>query len=1130
VSDPTTVTVPKSALDQTLYVTNFRATYGDDMVKQVLSVEYLREMYRRDPQLDANVAQQRVLDWQGRYDREVLRGESPQYQAAMKEVDRYGAAVDVFASLPGISVTVGPLAQTLWRKYVDEPVNKQFEPINQFHGAQERYKNWERVRGREDEIIAAALEAARANPQMKAVFDQLHGPKTGVKVDEVDAARIMRLPTMELRLPPRVREAVRPDGTLVLAMSDLRALTEQQFASVHAALGEQLGLLKQVDAQQQVLLEWVKDESKRRATEAIAQHRRAEREAAYAAAESSVFLLSTLIGVADKDLGRKVAGIGKAGLQIAKSIGSFLDTAAKLGQLGQALGGVVLTGNIVGAALSIVSLFGSQGPTPEQMILEEVGKLREDVRRLGVEMGSRFDRIDGALNRMYRDLNERFDEVVAVVRGIGRDVVQIQEELVEVQQKLDRLGHDLFDYIVDAARRELLTSMNMAVDFAEDRPGQVMSLDQFNDLENVLHSWATIHTKGAIEVGPDVRPYDPVALAGELRKPLESNVNYLAGWLAHNGVPSFGGGKLANPVTWAVSAKAYGELLLDWPQHAPRLSAERRRGVRAAGEELQAALRRIAVDGRPTTGGGAAVPNTALWTALFNHYAAQVEALGTAIDAAERVEWGNWVSQHRANGPAVHVDVWGGARQPVGYAPATLQRLDGMPDLAAPAGTAALVPAPYLLADYVRLDGGDRLRVSAGCDVGEATERLHPKTGETVSVSADVSVRLTVRYGETVVGAWSLPIGLVTANAPDFDLGAVAAAKLRREWEPQHRARFEQGAAAVIPAPDEVVGAMAARVDAWLEERKRWNLDRLLGTGNVLAAHGSHSAPARALSGALALIDAFVNLGLSRTLAADDLLRALLYGNQALPDGGAVARRYAAAASAYDAAKLAGSRPVIGGNPRPAFADEARARLDALKKFVLGRLADIAAGRHAEYIPVVESALAKLRVAEAVIAAGAPAGPDIDPATYYAIVAKHSGKRLAAQPAAGAQPGDGTPVVQSDGALTAAQQWQLTPVGDGYYKIVCRDGGKCLDVSGGATAVADGTPVVQWAYSGGAHQQWQLRPVGDGHYALVARHSGKCLDVKGGPSATGSGVPVHQWEYWGVDNQRWSLAASRAPA
>ncbi|MER7751944.1 ricin-type beta-trefoil lectin domain protein [Kitasatospora sp. NPDC097643] len=75
--------------------------------------------------------------------------------------------------------------------------------------------------------------------------------------------------------------------------------------------------------------------------------------------------------------------------------------------------------------------------------------------------------------------------------------------------------------------------------------------------------------------------------------------------------------------------------------------------------------------------------------------------------------------------------------------------------------------------------------------------------------------------------------------------------------------------------------------------------------------------------------------------------------------------------------------------------------------------------------------------------------------------------------------------------------------------------GKCLDVTGGATA--NGSPVELWDCNGGANQQWTPQPDG----TLKGAQSNRCLDDPG--FATTNGTPLEIWDCNGGTNQRWTL-------
>ncbi len=137
---------------------------------------------------------------------------------------------------------------------------------------------------------------------------------------------------------------------------------------------------------------------------------------------------------------------------------------------------------------------------------------------------------------------------------------------------------------------------------------------------------------------------------------------------------------------------------------------------------------------------------------------------------------------------------------------------------------------------------------------------------------------------------------------------------------------------------------------------------------------------------------------------------------------------------------------------------------------------------------------------------------------YYLLVARHSGKCLDVN---GASLDDLASIIQWDCHEGDNQQWSVEPAGDGYYHIRARHSGKGLDVSG--ASLDDGAPVIQYAPHGGDNQQWRLVPVADGYYLVVARHSGKALDVVG--ASPDNGTPIIQYSVHSGENQQWLLRA-----
>ncbi|MEU4541194.1 RICIN domain-containing protein, partial [Streptosporangium sp. NPDC023825] len=108
-------------------------------------------------------------------------------------------------------------------------------------------------------------------------------------------------------------------------------------------------------------------------------------------------------------------------------------------------------------------------------------------------------------------------------------------------------------------------------------------------------------------------------------------------------------------------------------------------------------------------------------------------------------------------------------------------------------------------------------------------------------------------------------------------------------------------------------------------------------------------------------------------------------------------------------------------------------------------------------------------------------------------------------------------------SLTAGTTTQIT-VGlgtggpaTGVVRLVNRNSGKVLDVSGGSTA--DGAAIVQWPWSGGTNQQWQMSQNSDGSVRLSGAGSGKVLTS---PNANQGTALVQTTDNNGA-NQRWKL-------
>jgi uncharacterized repeat protein (TIGR03803 family) len=138
------------------------------------------------------------------------------------------------------------------------------------------------------------------------------------------------------------------------------------------------------------------------------------------------------------------------------------------------------------------------------------------------------------------------------------------------------------------------------------------------------------------------------------------------------------------------------------------------------------------------------------------------------------------------------------------------------------------------------------------------------------------------------------------------------------------------------------------------------------------------------------------------------------------------------------------------------------------------------------------------------------------PDGYFEIVSRNSGKCL---DVFGASTDAGASAIQWNCHGGPNQQWRLEPAGGGAFRIIARHSGQALDVFG--ALLDDVTPIIQWPVHGGDNQAWTLEPASDGYVRIVARHSGKALDVEF--ASADDGARVIQYTPHGGANQQWLL-------
>ena len=99
----------------------------------------------------------------------------------------------------------------------------------------------------------------------------------------------------------------------------------------------------------------------------------------------------------------------------------------------------------------------------------------------------------------------------------------------------------------------------------------------------------------------------------------------------------------------------------------------------------------------------------------------------------------------------------------------------------------------------------------------------------------------------------------------------------------------------------------------------------------------------------------------------------------------------------------------------------------------------------------------------------------------------------------------------------AAQEWNLTDQGNGYYLVTDSAVNLSLDNPNGGGAA--GTKMEIANTSNSSEQQWKILPLGEGYYSVTNQASGLCLDDPN--ASTSAGTQIQQWYENGATAQAW---------
>ncbi len=857
------------------------------------------------------------------------------------------------------------------------------------------------------DVAMRVVRAAKANPENGAAFDRLLGIHAGILHDD-DPEEITAKTGIDLG--PVLEPHRDPDGVIRVDNSALvQEAVDVIAANIEPTLSATRNAIVELDAEQQDILALIKKwENDRAAQEAEANRREfdaLQRQLTIDAARSSVQLIATAISFGDPELAEEVSITGNAVIQVADAFNSYSATAARLGDLAETFGGsaelgkglasVVLTGNVVGAAMQVFNLFSKKGPSPEQrmnqMILEQLLALRQQVAQLRTEMHERFDRIDSALNQIYDTLDERLDQVDWNLGVLTGDVTEIQTTLFDLQSDLSRMERNLHAYMDAISQMDLRLEINYALGFEERTGLHLPYHPDYLDAENQFFTWVTDFANDALHAGPESRDYSPSGIHDQFETySLPFNINYILQYPQEVlGLTPLASLRLGNPLDVGIATDAWLQLARENPGHAAHIASFRLEQMEQEAEWLRGSLLGITNIGTQD----APVANRMLFEALDADYRAKLTAMHGAMEGV--------LGEYQGD-PARRIstfDLWSSSTQQTSYLPSvtTIPSCNGegsvLPSLPVDWRNVFYIDNAVVNAEALGLTNITACYETQWIETRicklvfvwrdgwhwECTALPEPGSGAYWQYGR-LFVRIKFLFewaGENVLSAsrtWTsgeLCLDEHQDSPVPYYGTPSASGVLNQAWQGEWRGPGYCGYTAV-----EAIGDMFNGTESGVE----WALPTgdpstleavRAAVAGTLASHQSAfysevvnrlnsittlSEQAKRLSGSKSAADAFVTLGMASSLRDDDLLRALLLGSGRVPDADVVRQIYLDAI-----AKLQSGIPV----PKIDIAAIANQRMDALQAVITAILDRIELGEQDESNPLINAILRKIAAYQA---------------------------------------------------------------------------------------------------------------------------------------------------------------------
>ena len=142
------------------------------------------------------------------------------------------------------------------------------------------------------QTLVKLRDCANKDPVVSRAFDSISGEKLGVSIKDVAKTIVKKRPA--LAIPPQITQLIDQNNTINLSLNELKAMSRTEFDKLHASIDDMQKTLVEIDAQQGVIIDYINDQQKQQAMQALAAAKAAEHELNLAAFRASFSIIANL--------------------------------------------------------------------------------------------------------------------------------------------------------------------------------------------------------------------------------------------------------------------------------------------------------------------------------------------------------------------------------------------------------------------------------------------------------------------------------------------------------------------------------------------------------------------------------------------------------------------------------------------------------------------------------------------------------------------------------------------------------------------------------------------------------------------------------------------------------------------